>query len=101
MAKKAVASLQTGAGRTQTKCIKMGRSPKTGAFVFKEEMVPNAEVKAYFKDAEYKNILRGLTPAHWLRGDAGCTPAPRFFLYYVKPLGRPIAYFLAFRSLLG
>ena len=52
MATKAVASLQTGAGRTQTKCIKMGRSPKTGAFVFKEEMVPNAEVKAYFKDAE-------------------------------------------------
>lgn len=52
MAKKAVATLQTGAGRTQTKCIKVAKSPKTGAFIFKEEMVLNAEVKNYFKDAE-------------------------------------------------
>ena len=37
MAKKAVASLQKGEGRTRTKCIKMERSPKTGAYVFKEE----------------------------------------------------------------
>lgn len=52
MAKKAVATLQTGAGKTRTKCIKMGRSPKTGAYIFKEEMVLNADVKEYFKDAE-------------------------------------------------
>ncbi|MGP1461062.1 MAG: DUF4295 domain-containing protein [Bacteroides sp.] len=48
MVKKAVASLQKGEGRTKTKCIKMERSPKTGALVFKEEMVDNAEIKNYF-----------------------------------------------------
>lgn len=50
MAKKPVASLQKGEGRTRTKCIKMRRSPKSGAYVFKEEMVQNEEVKAYFSD---------------------------------------------------
>ena len=45
MAKKAVASLQKGEGRTQTKCIKMCRSPKTGAYYFKEEMVLNDKIK--------------------------------------------------------
>jgi len=48
MAKKAVASLQTGEGRTYTKVIKMVKSPKTGAYVFKEEMIHNDEVKAFF-----------------------------------------------------
>ena len=52
MAKKAVASLQKGEGRTRTKCIKMERSPKTGAYVFKEEMVLNAEIKDFFKQKE-------------------------------------------------
>ncbi|MFC2325383.1 MAG: DUF4295 domain-containing protein [Bacteroides sp.] len=50
MAKKAVASLQKGEGRTKTKCIKMERSAKTGAFVFKEEMVDNTEVKNFFSN---------------------------------------------------
>ena len=50
MAKKAVASLQKGEGRTKTKCIKMERSAKTGAFVFKEEMVENSEVKNFFSN---------------------------------------------------
>ena len=45
MAKKTVASLQKGEGRTFSKVIKMERSPKTGAYVFKEEMVPNDAVK--------------------------------------------------------
>jgi hypothetical protein len=48
MAKKAVASLQTGEGRAYAKVIKMVKSPKTGAYVFKEEMVHNDEVKAFF-----------------------------------------------------
>jgi hypothetical protein len=48
MAKKAVASLQTGEGRAYTKVIKMIKSPKTGAYVFKEEMIHNDEVKAFF-----------------------------------------------------
>lgn len=49
MAKKVVASLQTGAGKNHTKCIKMVKSPKTGAYAFKEEMVLNAKVKDFFK----------------------------------------------------
>ena len=49
MAKKVVATLQKGEGRTYSKVIKMVKSPKTGAYVFKEEMVPNESVKDYFK----------------------------------------------------
>lgn len=49
MAKKTVASLQKGEGRTYSKVIKMERSPKTGAYVFKEEMVPNDAVKEALK----------------------------------------------------
>jgi hypothetical protein len=48
MAKKAVASLQTGEGRSYAKVIKMVKSPKTGAYMFKEEIVHNDEVKAFF-----------------------------------------------------
>jgi len=44
MAKKVVASLQT-AGKSYTKVIKMVRSPKTGAYSFKEEVVANEKVK--------------------------------------------------------
>jgi len=49
MAKKVVASMQKGTGRIRTKCIKMVRSPKTGAYMFKEEMVNNAEIQDFFK----------------------------------------------------
>lgn len=49
MAKKTVASLQKGEGRTFSKVIKMERSPKTGAYVFKEEMVLNDQVKEALK----------------------------------------------------
>jgi len=48
MAKKVVASLQKGEGRTYSKVIKMVKSPKTGAYIFKEDMVPNDAVKEYF-----------------------------------------------------
>ncbi|HCS88049.1 MAG TPA: DUF4295 domain-containing protein [Bacteroidales bacterium] len=49
MAKKAVATLQTGnAGRNHSKCIKMVKSPKTGAYIFQEEIVANDDVKAFF-----------------------------------------------------
>ncbi len=47
MAKKVVATLQKGAGKEYTKVIKSVRSEKTGAYVFTEEIVPNAEVQAY------------------------------------------------------
>ncbi|MDD3480205.1 MAG: DUF4295 domain-containing protein [Paludibacteraceae bacterium] len=48
MAKKAVASLQRGEGRGYAKVIKMVKSPKTGAYVFHEEMVLNEKVKDFF-----------------------------------------------------
>jgi hypothetical protein len=47
MAKKTVASLQKGEGRTFTKVIKMVKSPKTGAYTFHEEMVPNDRVAEF------------------------------------------------------
>ena len=52
MAKKAVATLHEGNmdGSENTKVIKMVKSPKTGAYVFDEKMVPNEAVKDFFKD---------------------------------------------------
>ena len=51
MAKKAVATLQTGKteGRSYTKVIKMVKSPKTGAYIFDEQMVQNDKVQDFFK----------------------------------------------------
>ena len=47
MAKKAVATFKKGDGRI-SKVIKMVKSPKTGAYIFQEEMIPNEAVKDYF-----------------------------------------------------
>ena len=44
MAKKVVASLQT-AGKDFAKVIRMVKSPKTGAYSFKESIVPTDQVK--------------------------------------------------------
>ena len=54
MAKKTVATLQEGKtdGRSYTKVIKMVKSPKTGAYIFDEQMVPNEAVKDFFKNQE-------------------------------------------------
>ncbi|WP_321290055.1 DUF4295 domain-containing protein [uncultured Sunxiuqinia sp.] len=49
MAKKAVASLQKGAGKGYAKVIKMVKSDKTGAYTFQEDIVPNEMVKDFFK----------------------------------------------------
>ncbi|MBQ6793073.1 MULTISPECIES: DUF4295 domain-containing protein [Porphyromonadaceae] len=49
MAKKVVATLKTGDGRGFAKVIKMVKSPKTGAYTFKEQMVPNEQVKDFLK----------------------------------------------------
>ncbi len=46
MAKKTVATLQKG-GKTYTKVIKTVKSEKTGAYIFKEEMVPNEQVQDF------------------------------------------------------
>jgi hypothetical protein len=48
MAKKVVASIQKGAGKGHTRVIKMVKSPKTGAYSFRTEMVTNDQVKDYF-----------------------------------------------------
>ena len=49
MAKKTVATLKTGDGRGYAKVIKMVKSPKTGAYIFDEQMVPNEKVQDFFK----------------------------------------------------
>ncbi|QZE13057.1 DUF4295 domain-containing protein [Halosquirtibacter laminarini] len=49
MAKKAVASLQKGAGKGYAKVIKMVKSEKSGSYTFSESIVPNEEVKDFFK----------------------------------------------------
>lgn len=51
MAKKAVAGYRDASskeGRNYAKVIKVVKSPKTGAYSFREEMVPNEAVKDYF-----------------------------------------------------
>ncbi len=48
MAKKVVATLKTGTGKNFTKCIKMVKSEKTGAYTFKTEIVANDQVKEFF-----------------------------------------------------
>ena len=51
MTKKTVATLHEGSkdGRAYSKVIKMVKSPKTGAYVFDEQMVLNEEVQDFFK----------------------------------------------------
>lgn len=49
MAKKTVATLQSGGGKNHTRVIKMVKSPKTGAYAFKEEMVTNDQVQDWLK----------------------------------------------------
>lgn len=47
MAKKVVATLKSGKGNNFTKVIKMVKSPKTGAYTFKQEIVHNDHVKDF------------------------------------------------------
>jgi hypothetical protein len=48
MAKKVVAALKTGAGKSFSKCIKMIKSDKSGSYQFKEEIVHNDHIKDFF-----------------------------------------------------
>ncbi|MDR0688325.1 MAG: DUF4295 domain-containing protein [Prevotellaceae bacterium] len=52
MAKKAVASFKAdkASAKSYTKCIKLVKSEKTGAYAFKEEVVHNNEVKDFFAE---------------------------------------------------
>jgi hypothetical protein len=47
MAKKTVAALKTGKGNQFTKVIKMVKSPETGAYTFREEIVHNDHIKDF------------------------------------------------------
>ena len=50
MAKKAVATFAAKAGaKSMVKCIRMERSPKTGAYDFTETLVEEAKAKEMFK----------------------------------------------------
>jgi hypothetical protein len=49
MAKKVVATLKTGTGRDWAKVIRAVKSPKSGAYTFKEEIIPTDQVKEFFK----------------------------------------------------
>jgi len=49
MAKKVVATLKSGKGNSYTKVIKVVKSPKTGAYAFKEEIVLNELVNDFLK----------------------------------------------------
>ena len=49
MAKKVVATLKSGEGKEYAKCIKMIKSPKTGAYQFKESIVLSAKVEEFFE----------------------------------------------------
>jgi hypothetical protein len=45
MAKKVVATLKTGKGKEFSKVITMTKSPRTGAYSFKEQIVANDFIK--------------------------------------------------------
>lgn len=47
MAKKVVATLKSGKGNNFTKVIKMVKSPKTGAYSFKQEIIHNDHIKDF------------------------------------------------------
>lgn len=50
MAKKVVATLKKEGGKAFAKVIKAVKSPKTGAYTFKEEIVPVDDVQSALKN---------------------------------------------------
>ena len=53
MAKKAVATLKDkSAGKGSAKCIRMVRSERTGAYIFKESIGPQEKEKDFFAGKE-------------------------------------------------
>lgn len=45
MAKKSIATLRTNKGKDYSKVITMVKSPRTGAYSFKEQILPNDNIK--------------------------------------------------------
>lgn len=78
MAKKVVATLKTGTGKQFTKCIKMVKSEKTGAYMFKEGIMPTTRSRRssrrrnkYFRrNPKYKGHPDGV-PFVFFRGSGG------------------------------
>ncbi|MFO7789784.1 MAG: DUF4295 domain-containing protein [Bacteroidota bacterium] len=54
MAKKTVATLKSGKGKEFARVIKMQKSKKTGAYIFKDEIVNSENVKDFFAGKEKK-----------------------------------------------
>ncbi len=52
MAKKVVATLRTGEGRKFTRCVKMVKSPKSGSYIFKDELIHIDHIKDFFSKGE-------------------------------------------------
>ena len=52
MAKKVVATLQSGVGKNFTRCIRLVKSAKSGAYLFEEEIVHNDHINDFFKKAD-------------------------------------------------
>ncbi len=50
MAKKVVATLKSGKGKEFSKVIKMIKSPITGSYTFKQEVVHNDHIKDFLKN---------------------------------------------------
>lgn len=50
MAKKVVATLKTGKGKDFTRVIKMVKSPKTGSYSFREQVVHSSHVQDFLKE---------------------------------------------------
>ena len=78
MAKKAVATFAAKAGaRSIVKCIRMDKSPKTGAYVFVEQFVDAGKEKEFFdtKSARFITFL-----IRW------CVKAQRLFFLYLAPI---------------
>ncbi len=48
MAKKAVATFKAGTLKRMVKYIRMDKSPKTGAYVFTEQLLEETETKDFF-----------------------------------------------------
>lgn len=48
MAKKAVATFKAGVQKKVVKCIRMDKSPKTGAYVFTEQLIDEDKTKDFF-----------------------------------------------------
>ena len=80
MAKKAVATFAAKAGaRSIVKCIRMDKSPKTGAYVFVEQFVDAGKEKEFFEKKERR--IQDNRVAQYLK-----SAAPLFCIWHVFSL---------------